>query len=203
VIENNDSTDPTAAQFRVDLVGRYEVGLKVIDATGLESINECITIVEALAPWDLYIQLVWNNPQSDIDLHLVQDPSHRWSHDDPNSDCYFAHKEPDWCTLGYAADNPRLDVDDVDGYGPEVIIIDEPCPEQYYIYVHYWSSHMMEPVESPCTIRVYCQNVIAAELHKTLIRDDQLWHVGWINWPQCEVIEDGTVTEGERWGGGW
>ena len=61
----------------------------------------------------------------------------------------------DWDQLGYLGDNPRLNLDDTDGYGPENINIDEPIAGQSYtVGVHYFSDDAMGPAQA--YVKIYC-----------------------------------------------
>ncbi|MBI5485842.1 MAG: hypothetical protein HY905_00770 [Deltaproteobacteria bacterium] len=75
-------------------------------------------------------------------------------------DCYYAN-----CNASYGAvlewdapgaeDNPRLDLDDVEGHGPENINIDEPViGSEYLVGVHYYDEAGWGP--SQVYVRIYC-----------------------------------------------
>jgi hypothetical protein len=77
-------------------------------------VDSSFTITGDFPILDLWTELRWNTDQSDVDFHLLP----------PNStlndlwtllDCYYANKSSSW--------GGSLDVDDVDGYGPEHITI--------------------------------------------------------------------------------
>jgi hypothetical protein len=81
-------------------------------------------------------QLTWDTgPTSDMDLHLIRPAGA------PNTtnDCYFADCQGvplEWGAAG-AAGNPVLDVDDVEGYGPENIVIGSGAEAgTYKVYVY-------------------------------------------------------------------
>jgi hypothetical protein len=57
---------------------------------------------------------------------------------DCTTDCHFGNPAPDWGVPTDWVDDPFLDVDDVDGYGPEHINISEPTPGTYRFIVHYY-----------------------------------------------------------------
>ena len=90
-------------------------------------------VIRAIPSELLHVQLVWDHPSNDQDLHLV----HVSGHCSSNLDCYFAN-----CKLSYnnvqwfATHQPgigpnRLDRDDTNGIGPENINIEEPMPGTY------------------------------------------------------------------------
>jgi len=86
----------------------------------------------------LYTQLRWNTNLTDVDLHLLPPNSNissLWS----NNDCFYANKHTSW--------GAYLDVDDINGYGPEHITIPTtPASGKYTLYVHYYSSHGVSSV---------------------------------------------------------
>lgn len=51
-------------------------------------------------------------------------------------DCAYANRAPEWGTVG-RVDDPRLDVDDVRGDGPEIVSIDGPEDGTYRVVAHY------------------------------------------------------------------
>lgn len=51
-------------------------------------------------------------------------------------DCAYANRAPEWGTVG-RVDDPRLDVDDVRGDGPEIVSIDDPEDGSYRVVAHY------------------------------------------------------------------
>ena len=53
-------------------------------------------------------------------------------------------------------DDPSIDLDDTDGFGPETITVENPCDGTYAIAVHYWSSHGHPLVLSQATVKAPC-----------------------------------------------
>lgn len=70
------------------------------------------------------------------------------------SDCSFANRFPEWFTPG-RDDDPRLDVDDIRGFGPEVITLNEPQAGVYEAVVHYFTDRIGEPAVA--TVKVYVE----------------------------------------------
>jgi len=67
--------------------------------------------------------LAWDDPQAELDLHvLTPDGGH----------AFFA--QPILATGG------GLDVDSVDGAGPEMFSVTAPVPGVYHVYVNYWGN---------------------------------------------------------------
>jgi hypothetical protein len=75
----------------------------------------------------LHCTLTWDTYGTDVDLWVT----------DPNGErCYWAHRQ--------TASGLSLDVDDVNGYGPENITTPSVIPGDYLVQVHYYSDHDSE-----------------------------------------------------------
>jgi len=162
-------TDRALTSYTPDVAGEYGLRLRVVDGAGAS--DECTTVVRAVPQEGLRVELVWDPPggscpreagsacdRSDVDLHLQRDPGAgtRWRSDD---ECYYfncnaaAGRRLAWGAPG-AADDPRLDIDDVDGHGPENINIDRPSARAYRVAVRYFEAHGAGP--QAATVLVYC-----------------------------------------------
>ena len=73
---------------------------------------------------NLSVVLTWDTPGTDVDLHVI-DPS--------GEECDYTHKQ--------TAAGGRLDVDDTDGYGPEIFTLANALEGTYKIVVKYFSDH--------------------------------------------------------------
>ncbi|MDO9255335.1 MAG: hypothetical protein Q7U54_07485 [Bacteroidales bacterium] len=89
-----------------------------------------INVVGDIPILDLFTELRWNTDYSDVDFHLLPPGSglsELWTY----KDCFYYNKGTTWG--GY------LDVDDVDGYGPEHITIPQSkLNGKYRLFVHYY-----------------------------------------------------------------
>ena len=92
-----------------------------------------------------------------MDLHLLHPSATTWV---SGLDCYYGNCTSivlEWDTPG-PADNPRLDLDDVEGHGPENINIDDPVTgHEYLVGVHYYDEAGWG--RSQVHVRVYCASV--------------------------------------------
>jgi hypothetical protein len=186
--------------FWVDLTGRYEVQLVVTDALGLESEPKTV-VIEALPTNAIRIELTWDHPDSDLDLHLIRDGG---SFCDCSTDCHYRDcgRTPDWFPQAPGS-NPSLDIDDRSGFGPENINIDGQGtarvvqPGRYRIAVHYYATNdgisSWPTTTSNATVRVYILGLLAAELTRPMTMDNELWFAGTISWPERTVSTDGDV----------
>ncbi len=158
--------DADATRFTPDVAGDHRLRFRVTDDNGAS--DECTTLVHAVPQEGLRVEMSWDPPgrqcpdregaacdDSDVDLHLLQgvgDPN--WN---TNNDCYYAN-----CTSGSVLqwggvsfdDNPRLDIDDTTGHGPENINILRPSARYYRIGVHYFTNDGAGP--QAVTLTVYC-----------------------------------------------
>jgi hypothetical protein len=136
-----------------------------------------------------------------VDLHLWRVGSGNWF--DAAADCYFRNcdssrnQDLEWGAAG-SRDNPRLDLDDVDGNGPENINIDFPEDRTYRVGVHYWDDDDFGP--STVIIRIYCLAQLVREFEPVTLRaigtspTNDLWQVADVVWSgnTCTVNELGT-----------
>ncbi len=154
----------TGAQtmFVSPIVGRYSIRAQARDAQGRTGF--CNTEVESLGH-GLRVELRWNTQGTDVDLHMTTSQAQRWV---TNDDCYYANRQPD--TAQFIEPQRRwLDVDDVDGEGPENIRVDTPLVDrEYNVGVHYYSSHGQNN-QTAATITVYCGEQMAAQFQRNLM----------------------------------
>ncbi len=184
---------PLASMF-VPIAGEYVMRLTVTNGIGLDSgVSDTSDVVFTAIPDSrVHVQLVWDNPLNDLDLHLVD--ANIKDHIYSTADCHWNNCRPtcspdDGCTPVhwftaepvFQSSNPRLDIDDTEGLGPENINIDRPAAAVYRIYVHYYG--LLDPTDVPtvATVRIYLDGVPRAELRRTLGRND-LWRVAEIEW---------------------
>lgn len=161
--------DERTTTFRPDVAGEYVLRLTVTDDDGETGI--CDVSVTAVSTQGLRVEIFWNGPPdescgvprtpgcdgSDVDVHLLRPGNETWF--DPNGDCYW-----DNCNAmqGYRLnwggpgrdDDPRLDIDDVEGFGPENINIDEPVPGTYRVGVDFWDGD--NRTSADVVVNIYC-----------------------------------------------
>ncbi|MEZ4250426.1 MAG: hypothetical protein R3B99_19510 [Polyangiales bacterium] len=133
--------------FMPDLAGEFPVDITVSDEDGQTA--TCTTLVRAVVDEGLRIEMFWNTGgRTDMDLHLLNPSATSWFN--PN-DCYYANCQSGlaWPPAGML-DDPSLDIDDTDGFGPENINIEEPSPGTYRVGVHAFSG------DGGVTVRIYC-----------------------------------------------
>lgn len=164
--------DGDFAYFQADLAGLYTVTLGVGDDEGTRScntqrINVTATPGDSVMP-SLHVQLTWDDG-ADLDNHLLRGTATRGSNP---GDCHYANMTPDWGAFGPLND-PRLDVDDTDGFGPENINIDVVEAGIDYTALAFVTSLADESTRA--TLRISVGGAVVRELTKTLTARRQVW----------------------------
>ena len=153
-------------EFFVDFAGDYQIQLTVTDDEG----DTGTTVFDFSAvPWQaIHVELAWDIPTVDVDLHTTNATDGGTFYQSP-LDCYYGNLNPDWGTSGAVGD-PSLDIDDVDGFGPENINIDQPeNSKQYHVYVHYFSDDGMGATSA--TVRIFLSGELQYEQIKSISND--------------------------------
>ncbi len=172
------------AVFTTDLAGVYEVELVVTNTVGLRSVP-AVWEGDAIPEEQLHVELTWNTTAADLDLHLLDTDGELFL--DPG-DCNWCNQSPSWGATG-RDDDPRLDIDDQFGLGPENINIDVPADGEYRIRVHYFTQNGDGDVAAH--VAVYTYGLLAAEYDAVLTRD-KVWDVAYVRWPEGLVVEEYT-----------
>ena len=98
----------------IEVVAKNQAG------QGRDSVN----FFSDVPPVDMQVVLNWDTDGTDVDLH-VTDPD--------GEECFYSHRTT---KLG-----GRLDLDDTDGFGPEVFTLAHAKSGSYQVRVKYYSSH--------------------------------------------------------------
>jgi hypothetical protein len=131
--------------------------------------------------------MFWDTDGTDMDLHLLSPIAKRWFDEDSNQDCFYStcgDPPPNWGDPNTGSDDPHLDIDDTDGFGPENINIDRPAPGVYRVGVH-----AFQGLANKVTVRIYCGGSRLTP-HTTMgpvpLFEDQVWRVA-----DVEIFADG------------
>ena len=104
-----------------------------------------------------------------------------------NDSCGFNNPTPDWGVECDPTDNVRLDIDDVDGYGPETISIPEPPDGTYRAVVRLYNSGEFDDIsaDNPVTafLSVYISGKPCAPLEMEFRQNTTYWKAVDITWP--------------------
>jgi hypothetical protein len=186
-----DITNDATTSFFVDAAGTYTVSLNVLDDDGAEACVIPTVNIVARPGADIAVEMFWNTPGdpdqtdegigrgSDVDLHFLHVSRGCWN--STAWDCHWRNTNPDWGVLGDTADDPGLELQDVDGAGPENASINGPQVADYRIGVEYFDDHGYGP--SNVTIRVYVFGSIVFERSRNLPTSKFFWEVADIDWP--------------------
>ncbi len=216
-----DRPSTPQARFFVDLAGEYVVELRVVDHYGAAAPSalcpapSALVHIKAVPEEKLHIQLTWDTPAdqdqtddlgTDVDLHLRHPDSGRWFAEN-GSDCFYQNPRPDWGRQGDPLDDPSLDIDDVNGAGPENINIARPESTQlstrgYQVGVHYFAAEGptigddYRALESTATVRIFVDGRMAYEASKLLRNTDDFWTVAEVKFTGAggRVAEVDTLT---------
>jgi hypothetical protein len=121
--------------------------------------------------------LTWDTNFTDVDMHLVRPGSSIWDTND--GDCYFGERSPDWGVQDDPTDDPYLDKDDVDGYGPEEINLNVAAPGDYELYIHYFADNDLGA--STAAVQVHIAGNLVGTFNRNLYCNDT-WHAGTVSW---------------------
>jgi len=202
------SVQAPLVSYFLAVAGRYLFELEVIDDEGLPSCQPGKVAVEARPTTDLHVELTWTTPGdpdpldtgrgagSDLDLHLLL-PRGQWF--SAPLDCYFGNPTPDWGRLTRAEDDPALDRDDVDGWGPEVASLPQPREDGYRVGVHVYDDWGLGP--SDATVRIFVDGLLRCEQSRSGLRRNQFWEALHLTWPDgpCTSLD---LLHAEAPGGG-
>jgi hypothetical protein len=173
--------------FVPDIAGRYVMELVVVNEACIQS-DPCQVELEAVPDADFWVEMFWQFPDDDMDLHLIQNDSPYLS----DGDCYYGNcvSFDDWSALDWGGpgteDDPNLDLDDISGVGPENINIQSPAEGSYRVVVHdYPGSERWDANE--VTVRIHISGEIVYEETKRIEGEDQYVPFAEINWPGGSV----------------
>lgn len=163
-----DASRPSTGFF-ADLGGRYVAELVVTNSLGVRSAPARCEI-EAIPEDELHVELLWDTPHADLDLHLRLDEADLFERP---GDCAWCNRSPAW--------GASLDLDDRSGYGPENINVPRPDPGGYDIAVHVFDDDGDGDVTA--TVRTWAYGALVDQRARVLTRN-QVWTVGRANWPE-------------------
>ena len=190
---SNSIINPT---LFLDLAGTYVIELRVYDSFGMVSCNTPRLTIHVIPRETIHVQLVWDTPNdtvndecasiwdecgSDLDLHFLHQMGFGTWNQQP-WDCYFQNKIPNWGDSSASEDDPSLDIDDVNGFGPENINLDVPeADRDYHVGVYYYDDHGWGP--SFATVRIYIHGIVAHEgVGQPMQSDQDFWFAATIRW---------------------
>jgi cysteine-rich repeat protein len=171
----------------VDLTGVYTVALRVQSQSERWS-PWALVRFEAKPNRALWVELSWDVDAHDVDLHLIRGADSGRAFSD-SVDCYFANCVPEeagvsklhWGASG-GGDDPFLDVDDVDGLGPEVVSI--PAPESgmtYIVALHMYRFDARDDAPT-ATLKIFVDGEVVHQIRKTMLGAEDWWEAVHLRW---------------------
>ncbi len=167
-----------------DIAGEYEVQLSVTNEYSISSAPAKYR-VNAIPVDDIHVELLWDTSSADLDLHMLNGTDAEFFIE-PDDVCY-CNPSPNWGQATSSDDDPRLDLDDLSGYGPENINILHPQDGEYPVRVHYFDDNGDGVVTA--TVRFYLNGELDTEVSKVLDRDE-VWNAGIVRWPDAVVVQE-------------
>lgn len=181
----------TLTRAGLDVVGSYHAVLTVTDDQGTTSSNNARLILVVSPTAGLLVQLTWDHPSADLDLHLIRSGGAAFSSDD----CHYLNCKTgmnlDW---GGGDQDPLLWLDDIDGYGPELIWVLAPAATSYRVAVHYYSPFSTS-IDATARVAIYADGELVAEASRLLTQCNALWEVGDLAWPALTFSSVDTVQQ--------
>ncbi len=187
-----DGDDGPRPEFFADLAGDYVFELTVQSVAGVWDATPDPVQVTVTPAEGFYVEVSWDN-DTDLDLHLHL---HLLDGSTPlfeSGDCNYCNMDPSWGGPG-SVDDPSLDWDSIDGFGPETVTIETPADGTYDVRVHDYGMGGSPSCAGPCpttvaTARVYLGGVLAAVFSHELSTRGDVWKVAQIAWPSGQVTE--------------
>ncbi len=201
--------------FTVNVSGIYKFCLTVRDDSNEESCEEACIDVVVIPDEAIHVELTWTtvgdaDPNdigegkgTDMDLHFTHpfatgpdidgdgeaDP---WF--DENYDCFWFYKTHNWGTFAPDVDDdPHLDLDDIDGWGPENLNLNIPENVVYKVGVNFWNDHKFG--ESLASVYIYVYGELVESKEDVLLVNHDMWYAATIDWQPGNVITTILTTE--------
>jgi hypothetical protein len=180
-----EDADQAEAGITADLAGDYTIELHVVDSMGVRSVEPAVITLRAIPRDALHIQLTWDHPEADLDLHFLRgNEALEFQAFTPTHDAYFSNRFPDdW--YPNADNHPRLDIDDQRGFGPENINVREPAADTFQVWVHYWNDNQGGSARTPtvAVLRFYVHGMLRRETYTEFEQDQTMWKATQLDWP--------------------
>jgi hypothetical protein len=165
--------------FQPDLAGTYIGQLIVVNDAGMES-EPCEALLEAVPAQELWVEMYWEKPNDDMDLHLIRKNGSVHSGDDCHyQNCTGAYL--DWGNPSAAGDDPQLDLDDIYNTGPENINIDSPESIRYTVAVHDHPG-LTYKKNNQVTVNVYLSGSMVWTDTRGITGEDEVEYFAEIDW---------------------
>lgn len=175
--------------------GPNTIHLRVFDDTGTAYTTDPITVAVSFERLDLRVVLRWDTGDwTDVDLHMFKQGAAEGHTIDPD---YFTWRDNGVPHVGWYSKNPNdfgstpeenpfLDIDDTQGYGPETIVLQEMTDGNYHIWVHLFNLPGSHDATT-ATVDVYLGDQFQT-FTKTLEEDWMTWYVATVSAPTGGIV---------------
>lgn len=177
-----EAPDAVETAFTVDRPGLYVATLEVVDEAGQASSNDARVEVSTEAGPGFEVELTWDRPGTDLDLHVVAPGGSLGSVDD----CFFDNPSPDWAPAGPEGD-PRFEA----GPAREVVAVTEPPSGAFTIAARVVAASLQGPAAA--TLRIRYAGVEVARYAATLEPAHTAWDVATLSWPDGRIADLDTI----------
>ncbi len=178
------------SQVSLDVPGPYTVSLTCTDALGCAATAPATANLLAKPTQKLLVEMVWDNPVTDMDLHFLAPGGQLFS---ATTDCWFGAPNPPFCIQGDPSTYPYYPYDALEGFGPEYIQFPNPCQGTYTVKVVFYKTNGAANPNSNVTVRIFEYGLETAEFTQQLTTAGQVWTPCTVDWPSGNVTAVGTV----------
>lgn len=184
------------ATLVTDLIGEYQIALRVFNAQGAVNCGEPAVITLNVHPAsDVHIQLTWRGLSpgvgGDMDLHYLHPNGYRWDSAAEGWDCYYRNSTPNW---NVPSGSPALVAESNESPGPEAIRHSNLEEVFYKIGVHYYSDHGASHADA--TVEVFSGERLIYAAQDQRLSDQQFWLVGLLNGADHTVVPVDRIVAG-------
>lgn len=189
--------------FLPDKTGTFRIQLEVAaDGSPGCSATDVVEIT-ATSTDKIRVRLTWSTPGdadetddrgTDLNIHYLNadEPGANWN--EAPWDIYWQNPRGNWGDEGSPADDPKLDVDDTDGAGPENIVHPNPEPGRYSVAVEHYDASGFGPSDAKVTI--YVDGTIVQTYTRSGLSGSDVWYVADIVYDDRRLAKVDDVTTG-------
>jgi uncharacterized protein YfaP (DUF2135 family) len=144
------------------------------------------------------VELSWDVPNLDLDLHLLNPTGTYYS----EGDCYFGNPQPDWGVPADQTDNPQLLLDDEGWEARESIELQRPEEGIYTILIHHYNQRDADMPFTTPHLRIIGEGNVIYDADLPRITDEGLvMTAGTVDWASQTFTADHGITTHEALGG--
>jgi hypothetical protein len=182
------TTDERLGEVTTDVPGKYVIQLIVRDINDNLLSDPTYYALTMFPITGFTAVLNWDTPTNDVDLHTVNETDGGGLFDTMN-DCFFQNLRPDWTPMMVTDGDPDLHHDEVNGFGPETMILAVPTlTYRYHLYTHYFSTDNLGPTN--VNVKIYVNGFQVFEAQHDQLNGNEVWDVATVQWTGI----DATIT---------